>query len=157
MSSPRAWLAGPDEAEPVADLLVQFRDHMGRDWPSANAFLASVERLMEDPGTEYLLAAADDDSPPAGVCQLRYRFGVWLAGVDCWLEDIYVTEAARGAGLGAALMELAIERARARDAKRIELDVSDANAQAIALYERFGLRSGKYAGGSREVVMGLRL
>jgi ribosomal protein S18 acetylase RimI-like enzyme len=129
---------------------------MGRDWPSDNAFLASVERLLEDRNTEFLLAAPNDDAPPAGVCQLRFRFGIWLAGLDCWLEDLYVTEAARGTGVGAALMELAIGRARARDARRIELDVSDANAPAIALYERFGLTSGKYAGG-REVVMGLKL
>ncbi|MDX6698130.1 MAG: hypothetical protein QOE65_1527, partial [Solirubrobacteraceae bacterium] len=40
-SAARAWLAGPDEAEAVADLLVEFRDHMGADWPSENAFLAS--------------------------------------------------------------------------------------------------------------------
>jgi ribosomal protein S18 acetylase RimI-like enzyme len=142
----RAWLAGPDEAEAVAGLLVQFRNHLGRDWPSDNAFLAIVERLMEDASTEYLLAAADDDSPPAGVCQLRYRFGIWLAGVDCWLEDLYVSESARGAGLGAALVELALERARARDAKRIQLDVSDANAPALALYRRFGFTTGKDPG-----------
>jgi GNAT superfamily N-acetyltransferase len=155
-STTRAWVASLDEAEAVADLLVQFRDHMHRDWPSANAFLANVERLMEDPNTEYLLAAPHDDAPPAGVCQLRFRFGIWLAGLDCWLEDLYVTEAARGSGVGAALMELAIARARERDAKRIELDVNDANAPAIALYERFGLTTGKYVGG-REVLMGLKL
>jgi len=156
MSSSRAWLAGPDDAEAVAGLLVQFRNHMGRDWPSDNAFLANVERLMEDPSTEYLLAAAGDDSPPAGVCQLRYRFGIWLAGVDCWLEDLYVSESARGAGLGAALVELAIARARARDAKRIELDVSDANAPALALYRRFGFTTGKDPG-TTDVFMGRKL
>jgi ribosomal protein S18 acetylase RimI-like enzyme len=156
MSSSRAWLAGPDDAEAVAGLLVQFRNHMGRDWPSDNAFLASVERLMEDPSTEYLLAAGDDDSPPAGVCQLRYRFGIWLAGVDCWLEDLYVSESARGAGLGAALVELAIDRARARDAKRIQLDVSDANAPALALYRRFGFETGKDPG-TTDVFMGRKL
>ena len=42
----RAWVARPDEAEPVARLLVGFRDHMGSDCPSENAFLASVERLL---------------------------------------------------------------------------------------------------------------
>jgi len=61
----RAWVAGPDEAEVVASLLVAFRDHNGSDWPSANAFLASVERLFEDRDTEFLLAARDDDSAPA--------------------------------------------------------------------------------------------
>ena len=152
----RAWLAGPDEAEAVAGLLVQFRNHMGRDWPSDNAFLAIVERLVEDASTEYLLAAADDDSPPAGVCQLRYRFGIWLAGVDCWLEDLYVSESARGAGLGAALVELALERARARDAKRIQLDVNDANAPALALYRRFGFTTGKDPG-TTDLFMGRTL
>jgi ribosomal protein S18 acetylase RimI-like enzyme len=156
MSGARAWVAGIDEAEAVADLLVGFRNHMGRDWPSDNAFLASIERLMEDPSTEYLLAAPGDDAPPAGVCQLRYRYGIWLAGIDCWLEDLYVTEAARGAGVGAALVELALARARARDAKRIELDVSDANAPALALYERFGFRTGKDPG-TRDLFMSLKL
>ncbi|MFL5956315.1 MAG: hypothetical protein ACJ756_02590, partial [Solirubrobacterales bacterium] len=90
----RAWLAEVDEAEPVARLLVAFRDWMGKDWPSENAFLASVERLIEDPSTEYLLGTVDDDSPPAGVLQLRYRFSVWTAAEDCWLEDLFVLESA---------------------------------------------------------------
>ena len=47
MSAARAWLAQPDEAEAVAALLVAFRDHMGSDWPSENAFLAGVERLLD--------------------------------------------------------------------------------------------------------------
>ena len=57
MSRARAWLAQPDEAEVVAALLVEFRDHNGADWPSDNAFLASVERLYEDRDTEFLLAS----------------------------------------------------------------------------------------------------
>ena len=70
-STARAWHAGPDEAEAVARLIVGFRDHMGKDWPSANAMLAGIERLMEDHNTVYLLASPDDDSPPGGVAQLR--------------------------------------------------------------------------------------
>ena len=156
MNAPRAWVATLYEAEAVADLLVQFNHHMGRDWPSANAFLASVERLMEDPGTEFLLAAAGDDSPPAGVCQTRYRFGVWYAAPDCWLEDLYVAESARGAGVGAALVELALQRARERGAARVQLDVSDANAPALALYGRFGFKTGKEPG-TTDVFMGVTL
>jgi GNAT superfamily N-acetyltransferase len=155
-TAPRAWLATIDEAEAVADLLVRFRDHMGKDWPSANAFLAGVERLMEDPSTEYLLAAPHDDAPPAGVCQLRYRYGLWYAGTDCWLEDLYVSEHARGAGLGAALVEAALARARARECRRVELDVSDANAAALALYARFGFATGKEPG-TTDVFMSVRL
>src|ERR1700716_4316399 len=100
---PVAWLAGPDEAEAVAGLLVEFRDHMGAERPSDNALLAGVERLMETIDAEYLLASADPDSPPAGVAQLRYRFGIWKAAPDCWLEDLFVSDSARGRGGGGAL------------------------------------------------------
>lgn len=94
-----AWVAQPHEAEAVADLLVAFRDHMGVDWPSANAFLASVERLFENPETEFLLAAPDDGSRPVGVLQLRFRFSVWKAAPDAWVEDVFVDEQARRAGV----------------------------------------------------------
>ena len=136
--APTAWRAGPDEAETVARLLVAFRDHNGRDWPSDNAFLASVEKLIERTDTEFLLASAGDDSPPEGVCQVRFRFSVWTASDDCWLEDLFVSEAARGKGVGAALVEAAIERARVRGCRRIELDTAEDNESALRLYTRLG-------------------
>ena len=152
MSAPRVWLAEPHEAETVAALLVEFRDWYGRDWPSANAFLAGVERLIEQQDTEYLLGG----DPPAGVVQLRYRWGLWYAAEDCWLEDLFVSERARGAGLGSALVEATIERARARGCRRIELDVSQQNAAAWALYERHGF-SAEFKRPAPNVLMGLRL
>ena len=136
--SPRVWIAEPDEAEPVARLLAAFRTWYGKDWPSDNAFHASVERLIEQRDTEYLLAAPHDDAPPAAVAQLRYRFSVWTAAEDCWLEDLFVAEEARGTGLGRALVLAAIDRAAARGCRRIELDVDDGNESARALYESLG-------------------
>ena len=150
----RAWVAAPDEAEAVAGLLVEFRDHNGSDWPSANAFLASVERLLEDRDAEFLLATPDDDSPPAGVLQLRLRFSVWKAAPDAWLEDLFVREQARRAGAGDALVALAIERARERGAKRIELDANEDNAPALALYERHGFSPRSKGGPGRDLFLG---
>jgi ribosomal protein S18 acetylase RimI-like enzyme len=144
---PVVWRAEPDEARTVADLLVAFRDWCGSDWPSANAFLASVERLIEQPDTEFLLGAVDGDSPPSGVCQLRYRFSVWMAAEDCWLEDLYVAEAGRRRGVGRALVEAALERARARGARRIELDTNETNSEALALYEQMGFSTRSKGGG----------
>jgi GNAT superfamily N-acetyltransferase len=138
----RAWSAGPHEAEIVARLLVGFRDHLGYTWPSDNAFLAGVERLMEDRDTEFLLAAVDDDSPPSGVVQLRYRMGIWRAGRDCLVEDVFVTDEARGHGVARALLDFATTQALARGCRRMELDVNEANAPALALYQSFGFTSG---------------
>ncbi len=119
-------------------------------WPSDNAFLAGVERLMGDPGAEYLLGAAHDDAPPSGVAQLRFRYGIWWAAEDCLLEDLYVGEAARGQGVARALVGLTVQRARERGCRRIELDVNDANDPALALYRSFGFdnRDDRYGGGN---------
>jgi GNAT superfamily N-acetyltransferase len=136
--TPRTWKAEPHEAETVAALMIGFRDYLGESWPSDNAFLAGVERLLDDVNTDYLLGAVDDDSPAAGVAQLRYRFGLWRAGTDCLLEDLFVHERARGSGLGRALVQATLDRARERGARRVELDCNEANAPAQALYASFG-------------------
>jgi ribosomal protein S18 acetylase RimI-like enzyme len=154
---PRVWQAEIDEAEIVADLLIAFRDHMGDRGPSDNAMLAGVERLMEGMEAEFLLASPDEDSPPAGVAQLRFRFSVWEAAPDCWLEDLYVRADARRLGIGAALVTAGIDRARERGARRIELDTNEENAPAIALYESLGFSASSKNGGGRDLFLGLRL
>ena len=136
----RAWKAGPHEAAIVARLLVAFRDHYGGDWPSENAFASVVERLMDDPRTEYLLGAREEGGPAEAVCQLRYRLSVWTASDDCWLEDLFVEEGARGSGLGEAMVTAALDRARSRGCRRVELDVDAGNAPARALYEKQGFK-----------------
>ena len=154
----RAWVAEFDEAETVARMLVAFRDHNGSDWPSENSFLASVEKLMDDRFADFLLGSPDDDSPPGGVCQLRFRYSVWTATEDCWLEDLYVTEEARGRGVGGALIERAIARARDRGCRRVELDTNENNDDALRLYERHGFSAtAKQDGEGRTLFLGLKL
>jgi len=157
-AAPPVWLAAPGEAQTVARLMTEFRDHAGRDGPSDNAFLAGVERLLDERATDYLLASPDPDAAPAGVCQLRYRHSLWTAAEDCWLEDLFVREGARGRGVGAALLEAVVARARERGCRRIELDVSEANEPALRLYERFGFSaSHKTEPPARSLYLGLRL
>ena len=54
------------------------------------------------------------------------------------MEDVYVDDSARGAGLGRALMEFATERALQRGCRRMELDTHEENEAALALYRSFG-------------------
>jgi ribosomal protein S18 acetylase RimI-like enzyme len=147
MSGAHIWRAEPHEAVPVAALLVAFRDHLGHGWPSENSFLASVERLIEDPSTDYLLGAPAEGEPAAGVVQLRFRWSVWRASDDCLLEDLFVSADARGGGLGRALVQAAIDRARERGSRRIELDTAERNEAAVSLYRSFGFDDGAYEGG----------
>ena len=146
--APRVWVAEPAEAETVARLLVAFRNHLKVDWPSDNAFLAGVERLIETKDARYLLGAPDEDSPPAGVAQVRFRYGIWWAAEDALLEDLFVAESARGSGLGRALLDGVVALARERGCRRVELDVNDNNAAALALYRGAGFanRDDRYGG-----------
>ena len=59
---------------------------------------------------------------------------------EYYVESISVAPAARGSGLGAALMRRAEERAVALGKRRMSLDVIGENEGAIRLYERLGYR-----------------
>jgi GNAT superfamily N-acetyltransferase len=147
------WSASLDEAEAVAGLLIEFRDHLGHSTPSDESFLTSVRRLIDGSDTEFWLAAPDGHAAPAAVCQLRFRHSVWTAAEDCWLEDLFVRDSARGRGLGRALVQRALERAAERGCRRVELDTGEDNRAAIGLYESLGF-SVTSKGTSRSLFLG---
>jgi GNAT superfamily N-acetyltransferase len=150
----RVWLAGEEDLDAVARLIAEFRDHWGKSEPTVESIRESVGRIQAGGDAEYLLGSAEGGEP-AGVAQLRYRESVWSSG-DCWLEDLFVRESARGAGLGRALVEACFERARARGCGRIELDTNEDNEGAIALYEATGF-SLEPKGPGRTLFLGRKL
>jgi GNAT superfamily N-acetyltransferase len=150
------WLAGPDEAECVAGLLVGFRDHLGHSSPSGDSLLASVKRLIGRTDTEFWLGAVAGGDLAAGICQLRFRHCVWTASEDCWLEDLFVSPDARRSGVGRALVTRALDRARERGCRRVELDTNQDNNRAITLYESLGF-SPTSKGPSPSLLLGARL
>jgi ribosomal protein S18 acetylase RimI-like enzyme len=154
---PSVRLATPDDAAIVAALLVEFRNHLGYDWPDDASFLAGVTRLLEDPSTDYVIGHPSDDAPAAGVVALRFRYGIWRAGDDCLVEDVYVSDTARGSGLGKAMIEFAIQHARSRGARRMELDTNETNTAAIGLYEGVGFKNSTAAYEGRDLYFRLHL
>ena len=129
----RVWRAEAAEAADVARLIAEFGAWWGKNVVPEDEVRASVDRIMSGDDGEFLLGALDGE--PVGVCQLRFRWSVWKSAEDCWLEDLFVREEARRSGLGRALVEAALERARERGCMRIELDVNEDNGAARALYE----------------------
>ena len=153
---PEVWVADERDAAHVSALMAGFRDHMGRAEPPTAQLQATVDALLRDPATEFLLATPDGRNEPAGVCQLRFRLAIWTGVGDCWLEDLFVRDDARRSGLGRALVTAAFERAAARGCRRVELDVDDDNESAIALYEAMGFSLESKPPG-RNYLMGARL
>ena len=153
-SGARVWRADEGDLDAVAQLISEFRDHWGKSKPTLEGIREKVGRINAGPDGEYLLSAAGDEEP-AGVVQLRFRESVWSDG-DCWLEDLFVRESARGAGLGRALVEASFDRARERGCGRIELDTNHDNEAAIALYEATGF-SLEPKGPGRTLFLGRKL
>ncbi|QRV01779.1 GNAT family N-acetyltransferase [Arcanobacterium phocisimile] len=59
-------------------------------------------------------------------------------GWRAWVEDVVVDEAARGKGVGASLVAAAIELAKKRGAKTVDLTSRPSREAANRLYQRAG-------------------
>ncbi len=94
------------------------------------AYRTKFSASIHDPNSLFLVAR--DDGKVVG--QLSLRPG-WPGVLDLGMA---IDEAWRGRGVGSALMERAIEWARATGAHKITLHVYPHNAAAIALYEKYG-------------------
>lgn len=83
-----------------------------------------------------VLLMADDGDRHLGV--LTVGFIRIPTGLKAWIEDVVVDETARGRGVGEALVAEAIEIARRRGAKSVELTSNPKREAANRLYQRVG-------------------
>jgi GNAT superfamily N-acetyltransferase len=90
-----------------------------------------------DPQFEAILAFVDGE--PAGLALFHSRFSTWLGRPGMYLEDLYVTEAARGLGVGRRLMARLAAIAVERGWGRIDFQVLDWNP-ARNFYHRLGMQ-----------------
>lgn len=61
---------------------------------------------------------------------------------SCYLQDLFTTEAARGRGVGRALIEGVYERARLAGSPRVYWQTHETNGTAMLLYNKVAERSG---------------
>ncbi len=62
-------------------------------------------------------------------------------GFRAWIEDVVVDDSARGAGVGEALVGVAIDRARSLGAKTVDLTSRPSREAANRLYLRLGFEA----------------
>jgi hypothetical protein len=76
-----------------------------------------------------------------GLVHSIYHRSTWTTGDDCYLQDLFVAEEARGGGIGRALIEHVYEDARRRGAPRVYWQTHESNHDAMQLYDRIADRS----------------
>ena len=98
----------------------------------------SAEALRAIVGSDacHLLLARDDDGTILGSMTLVV-FPI-PTGVRAWIEDVVVDGAARGRGVGEALNREALDLARRRGARTVDLTSRPTREAANRLYRRIG-------------------
>jgi len=104
--------------------------------------VVATEPLLQDalfgphPAAEAVIAELD--GKPVGMALFFHNFSTWTGWRGLYLEDLYVTPEARGAGVGKALLKHLAALAVARGCTRFEWSVLDWNEKAIAFYRSMG-------------------
>jgi len=134
--SPRAAvrLATQADAPSIGRLLHDFNAEFGESTPGPARVAERVRWLLSDDEITVLLAG----SGPDGLAVLRFRPALFNNALECYLAELYVVPTRRGRGFGRALMEEAIDVARARGADHMDLGTSEDDVAARALYESLG-------------------
>jgi len=78
---------------------------------------------------------------PQGFALFFHNFSTFEGRPGLYLEDLFVRPAARGSGLGRALLAHLAALAVERGCARLEWSVLDWNASAIGFYEKLGARA----------------
>lgn len=123
-------------AAPTGDVLASLRRLLPQLSQTAAPLEADELADLCSSAASILLVARDDDGGIVGSLTLAV-FRV-PTGVRAWIEDVVVDEAARGQGVGAALVEAAVTRAAEAGARSVDLTSRPSREAANRLYRRLG-------------------
>jgi GNAT superfamily N-acetyltransferase len=102
---------------------------------------ATFRRLSEQTDGMVGLVAADDRGALVGLAHLVFHPSTWSSDPYCYLEDLFVTPAARGSGAARQLLDAAFAEASRRGAARTYWETQEFNGPARSLYDQVAHRT----------------
>lgn len=102
---------------------------------------ARLRRSLFGPRPYAEVLIAETDGHPVGFALFFHNYSTFLGKPGLYLEDLYVTPAARGAGVGRALLARLARIAVSRECGRVEWSVLNWNEQAVTFYKGLGARA----------------
>ena len=101
---------------------------------------ATFERLVKPGGQPYGLVALHQGRL-VGFVHYLFHSSTWSLKDNCYLEDLFVDPAARGAGVGRALIRAVYAAADAAQAASVYWMTQEFNADGRALYDTLARRT----------------
>jgi len=123
---------GPDEVAAFARLIPQ----LSRSSPPPDE--AELREIVDTPGNVLLVARDEDGTVLGSLTLVTFRIPT---GMRAWIEDVVVDGEARGRGVGDALNRAALDAARARGCKTVDLTSRPSREAANRLYQRLGFEA----------------
>lgn len=99
----------------------------------------SVERMQAEQDFFNCIIVENEAGTIVAYVAYFYCYFTW-SGKSLFMDDLYVTPAYRGKGIGGQLIERLIELARSEGCHRLHWQVSEWNAKAITFYEKLGAK-----------------
>lgn len=126
----------PADLDAARTLFAAYAASLGVDlsYQGFEAELAALPGAYAPPSGALLLARAAEGGEPLGCVAVRPMD----APGCCEMKRFYVSPAARGLGLGRALLDAAVEAARTMGHREMRLDTLPFMSAAAALYRRAG-------------------
>jgi ribosomal protein S18 acetylase RimI-like enzyme len=135
---------------------VEIRPATALDAPAAVGLMAQLGEFghgQVDPGVEErlrtmiespqyaILVAEAGQGQVVGLLTMSQRWTLWHTGPCALIEELVVDKGARRQGIGRALIQAALDWARAQGCSEVELSTEPDNLKAQAFYRRLGFES----------------
>jgi GNAT superfamily N-acetyltransferase len=131
--------AEPSDTELLFEMIVALaRYERAPELVVGSPDLLSEALFGPDRSAEAILA--EIDGTPVGFALFYRTFSTWQCRPGIWLEDLFVPEEHRGAGVGFALLKELARITVSRGYTRLEWAALDWNEPALGFYERLDAR-----------------
>lgn len=130
--------AAPADAPVIVQLIRELAVYEKEPLTSVKATEADILRDGFGPQQRFESLLVELGGRPAGFALFFHNYSTWEGRAGIYLEDIFVSEWARGRNIGRRLLAEIAAIAEARGCRRVDLSVLHWNP-ARAFYERIGL------------------